>query len=515
MLDILSDGFKKANQIFKGKATLTEENVGTALKEIRRSLLEADVEYAVTNSFLSNVKEKALGEEVSLKAGKGRDKVKVTAGDHFVKICKEELELLMGPVDSKLELPSNRPASIMMVGLQGTGKTTTTGKLAKYLQRNKRKPLLVAADIYRPAAVDQLKVLGKKIDAPVFHIANSSPVEICKAASSQAIELGCDTLLFDTAGRLTIDDTLMEELNHIKAQCKPDHILLVCDSMMGQDAVTTAKSFHERLDLSGVIMTKLDGDSRGGAALSIKQVTGAPIKFLGMGEDLDRLEEFRPEGLASRILGMGDIVGLIDDFERVADGDREEDAMRMLHGKFNFRDFYEQISMIQKMGPLKEIMAKLPMQNMIPKDANVDEKELFRIKSIIDSMTEKERLNPDLLNQSRAKRIAIGSGRSEKQVAELVKRFKNMRSMMGNLGKSMGGMMGKIPGMNQLSQMNQLRKMGGPGGGEMPSMEGLANMMGGMGGPGEMRAKPKRVDRDKLKKARKAAKNNRKKNRKK
>ena len=519
MLDVLSDGFKKATEKFQGKARLSEDNINEAMGDIRRSLLEADVEYSVAKTFLSRVKEKSLGEVVSLKAGKGNDKLKVTPGDHFIKICKEELEGLMGPVDTSLSLPNNRPASIMMVGLQGTGKTTTTGKLAKYLIRNKRKPLLVAADIYRPAAVNQLKVLGERIEVPVFHMENTSPVEICKQAKQKAMELDCDTLLFDTAGRLTIDDKLMDELSDIKSECTPDNILLVCDAMMGQDAVTTAKAFHERLELSGVVMTKLDGDARGGAALSIKEVTGAPIKFLGMGEDLERLEEFRPDGLASRILGLGDIVGLMEDFERVADGDSEEEAMRMLSGQFNFKDFYEQISMIQKMGPLKDIMAKLPMQNLIPKDVNVDERELGRIKAMIDSMTEKERLNPNLLyqSQSRAKRIAVGSGRSQKEVSELVKRFKTMHSMMGNLGKNMGGLMGKVPGMNKLSQLNQMRKMATGGG--MPDMGSLANMMGGMDGLGAGKSSGsqafKRVDRDKVKKARRAAKNSRKRNRKK
>ena len=527
MLDVLSEGFRQAKDRLKGKATLTEENVADAIAAIRTSLLEADVEYGVAKTFLQRVQEHALGTSVDLKAGKGSAKIRVSPSDHFVQICHEELEKLMGPVDTKLTLPGNRPATIMMVGLQGSGKTTTTGKLTRYLQRQKRKPLLVAADIYRPAAVQQLRVLGEKTGAPVFHIEGASPVEICKQAIPKAWELGCDTILFDTAGRLTIDDALMQELEDIKKITSPDNILLVCDAMMGQDAVTTAKAFNDKLKLTGVVITKLDGDARGGAALSIKEVTGTPIKFLGMGEDLDRLEEFRPEGLASRILGMGDVVGLMEDFERVSDGDRTADALKMLQGQFSFRDFYEQLSMIQKMGSLKDLMAKLPMQGMIPKDINVDDRELTKIKAMIDSMTEEERINPKVFNDSRARRVAKGSGRNASDVQDLVKRFVSMRKMMGNMGKMMGGMGGlggalaKIPGMGQLSQLNNLRKMaqnmggmpgmgGGMGGGAMPP--GMAEMMSGLGGMGDG---PKRaaVDRDKLKKLRKQAKTARKKNR--
>lgn len=523
MLDILTDGFKNAVQKFNGKATLTEEVVDSAIKDIRKSLLEADVEYGVAKRFLKSVKDKTLGEEVKLKAGKGSQALKVTPQDHFVKICKEELEGLMGPIDTDLELPKNRPASIMMVGLQGTGKTTSTGKIAKYLMtKHQRKPMLVAADIYRPAAVEQLKVLAKKIGVPCHHIEGANPVEICQKANAKALELDCDAIIYDTAGRLSIDKELMDELSDIKSTCKPDNILLVCDSMMGQDAVTTAENFNKTLGLSGIIMTKLDGDSRGGAALSIKEVTGAPIKFLGMGEDLDRLEVFRPEGLASRILGMGDIVGLMDDFERVADKDQEQDAMRMLSGQFNFKDFYQQISMIQKMGSLKDLMAKLPMQNMIPKDAQVDEKELHRIKAMIDSMTEKERLMPDLINESRARRIALGSGRKVSDVQGLLKKFKGMRTMMGSLGKNLGGgMFGKLPGMGSLSKMNQMRKMASAmgGGGGMPDLDAMMGGMPGMpgfpgGAMGQAAAPMKRTDRDKIKKARKSAKSSRKKNRK-
>ena len=411
-----------------------------------------------------------------------------------------------------------------MIGLQGSGKTTTAGKLAKFLvDRKKRLPLLVAADIYRPAAVTQLQVIGERLGVPVFTIAGADPVTICKEAIKKAYELERDVIVFDTAGRLTIDDELMQELEKIKRETQPDNILLVCDAMMGQDAVTTATAFDKRLDLSGIVMTKLDGDARGGAALSIKEVTKKPIKFLGIGEDLARLEEFRPEGLASRILGMGDVVGLMDDFGRVAHKDQEEDALRMLQGQFSFRDFYSQIEMIQKMGPLKDIIAKMPMQDMIPKDIVVDDRELVKIKAMIDSMTEKERVNPQVLNPSRVKRIATGSGRPEKEVNELIKKFSAMRKVMGIVGKNLG-FLGKIRGMGGLAQLNNMRKMaqqmgGGAGGG---GLGGLANMLGGAGGlgglggmPGAAAAPKRPIDRDKQKKLRKQARKARQKNRKK
>lgn len=521
MFDVLSDGFREAKLKLKGKAVLSESNLKESMDIVRKSLLDADVEYSVTKTFLKNVQEKALGQEVSLKAGAGANRMQVSPADHFVQICHQELEALMGPVNTDLNFATNRPTVIMMVGLQGSGKTTSTGKLARYLiEKHKKKPLLVAADIYRPAAVQQLKVLGERVGVPVFHKENASPVEITREALQKAYDLNCDVILLDTAGRLTIDEALMQELVDIKAGTKPDNILLVCDAMMGQDAVTTAKSFDDRLTLSGVIMTKLDGDARGGAALSIKEVTGKPIKFLGMGEDLDRLEEFRPEGLASRILGMGDVVGLMEDFQKVSEGDQEEQALKMLQGQFSYIDFYKQIEMIQKMGSLKDLIAKLPMQDMIPKGANIDDRELTKIKAVIDSMTKRERIGQDDLNKSRMTRISKGSGRGLKEIEELHKRFMSMRQMMGMFGKNMGGMLGKIPGMGALNNLNNLRKMGQGMGGGMPGMPG----MGGMGGmPPDMAAMfgggggvvpPKAQDRDKLAKKRKDAKKARKKNRK-
>jgi signal recognition particle subunit SRP54 len=528
MLEILSNGFKQARDHLKGVSTLTEENLKESIAAVRQSLLDADVEYGVVKAFLQRVQDGALGKSVNLKAGSGEQKLKVRPGDHFVEICRQELESLMGPVNTQLNLPSSRPAVIMMVGLQGSGKTTTTGKIARFLQKSGRKPMLVAADIYRPAAIDQLKVLGQRLGAPVFSLPGANPVEICRQAVAAAAREGADVLMLDTAGRLAIDEPLMKELQDIRASTHPDNILFVCDAMMGQDAVATAKAFNDRLSIDGVVITKLDGDARGGAALSIKEVTGKPIKFLGMGEDLERLEEFRPEGLASRILGMGDIVGLMHDFDRVAQGDREAEAMKMLKGQFNFRDFYEQLSTIQKMGSLKDIFGKLPLGN-IPgfdaKNVNLDDRELVKIKAMIDSMTVQERVDPNCFNDSRIKRVARGAGRQSKEVADLIKRFKQMRQMMGMLGQGMG-LLGKIPGGKALGQLNQLRNMAkqaGMGGGGLPGMPGgLPGLGGGMPGFGAMgdffsggatESAPRQVDRDKLRKMRKAAKAARKKNR--
>ena len=510
MLDVLSDGFKQAKAKFKGKTTLKEENVKDAVAAIRTSLLEADVEFNVAKNFVQRVKEQALGKVVQLKTGKGDSSLRVSPGDHFVKICQDELESLMGPVSTELEYPSNRPATVMMVGLQGCGKTTTSGKLAKFLvDKQKKKPLLVAADIYRPAAVQQLKVLGERLSLPVFHKENADPVTIATEAIKEAYHLGCNVVIIDTAGRLTIDKALMQELSDIKSAIKPDNTLLVCDAMMGQDAVTTAKAFDESLALSGVVVTKIDGDARGGAALSIKEVTGKPIKFIGTGEGLDLLEEFRPEGLASRILGMGDIVGLMEDFDKVSEAESEKDAEKMLKGQFSFADFYRQIQMIQKMGPLKDVIAKLPMQDMLPAGASVDDREIVKVKAIIDSMTKKERSGAQNLDQSRMRRIARGSGSSEKDVSEMVKKFQGMKKMMGMMGKNMGGLLNKIPGIGKMNQMRQLSQSF-----QGADLEALGGMVPGAD-PSKGGGQRRLIDRDKQKKQRKAAKQARKKNRKK
>ena len=517
MLDTLSGGFKKAKEKLSGHTTLNEDNISSALDLVRSSLLDADVEYGVARNFLARVKEKALGEKVQLRSGKGKQQMQVTASDHFVQVCHDELVNLMGPVDASLNFPRHQPAIIMMVGLQGTGKTTTTGKLARFLRTaRKRKPLLVAADIYRPAARQQLQVLGQRIDTPVFTQTNDDAVAICQAALTEAAKLNCDTLLIDTAGRLTIDAELMAELQNIKQTINPSDILLVCDAMMGQDAVTTARSFHDSLDLSGIIMTKLDGDARGGAALSIKEVTGVPIKFLGMGESLEKLEKFRPPGLASRILGLGDVVGLMQDFERVVDDDREEEALRMMQGKFNLKDFYEQASTLQKIGSMQDLVDKLPIQNMIPQGAKVDEHILTRARVMISSMTEKERLLPDIINHSRTKRIADGSGRSIADVNNMMQQFRRMRQMMGSLGKNMG-LASKIPGVAQLAKMKEMKDMANDPDKMQAFMQQTATQTANPHPNTQPRAPkaPKIIDPNKLKKMRQAAKNARRKNRRK
>ncbi|MFZ5470748.1 MAG: signal recognition particle protein [Myxococcota bacterium] len=461
MLETVAKGFRTAKNRLAGKAEITPALVDESLRDIRVSLLEADVAFDVVKKFVARVREKAIGETVQTTiTDKHGKKLRVSPGDHFVKVCHDELETLMGPVDTSLRLkPKGQTSGIMMVGLQGSGKTTTTGKIAHKLLKEGRKPLLVAADIYRPAAVDQLKILGEQLSVPVFFEPDLQPPQLAKKGYEKARELKCDVVLIDTAGRLAIDEALMAELEAIKAQVAPDNILLVCDAMIGQDSVRTAAEFDRRLDLDGFILTKLDGDARGGAALSIKEVTGKPIKFLGMGESLDRLEEFRPDGLASRILGFGDIVGLMKDFEQVVDEEKaEEDAQKLLSGRFNMRDFVEQIRMVRKMGPLKDLLEKFPIFGEMTEQLNPDEKELNKIESMFDSMTEKERLDPTLIDESRAARIAKGSGRKKNEVSELLSKFTMMQKVMGSIGQN-PGLLGRIPGFKQLGQLSQLKGM--------------------------------------------------------
>lgn len=461
MLETVTKGFRAAKNRLTGKAEITAGLVDESLRDIRVSLLEADVAFEVVKKFVARVREKAIGEVVTTstidKTGK---KMQVTPGDHFVKICHDELEALMGPVDVTLVLkPKDQITGIMMVGLQGSGKTTTAGKLANRLLKQGRKPLLVAADIYRPAAVEQLKILGAKINCPVYFEPHLSPPELATRGYAEARAKHCDVVLIDTAGRLAIDDQLMEELEAIKKTVQPDNILLVCDAMIGQDAVRTAAEFDRRLTLDGFILTKLDGDARGGAALSIKEVTGKPIKFLGMGEGIDKLEEFRPEGLASRILGFGDIVGLMKDFEGVVDEKRaEEDAKKLLSGNFSMRDFVEQIRMIRKMGPLKDLLEKFPMFGEMTEQLNPDEKELGKIEALFDSMTEKERLQPAVINDSRMERIAKGAGRKKQDVKDLISKFSMMQQVMGSIGQN-PGLLGRIPGFKQLGQLQKMKGM--------------------------------------------------------
>lgn len=524
MLETLSQGFKNARLKLAGKTRLSEDNIAEALTDVRRSLLEADVEIGVVRIFLERVRTRSVGEVVALKAPTSSHGVqkgmKVTPADHFVKICHDELVNLMGPVDATLDLVGH-PAVIMMVGLQGSGKTTTAGKLAKKLTAEGKSVLLVAADVYRPAAIDQLQTLGRKLDVPVHSIPNMMPVELAKTALAKARASETDVVIIDTAGRLAIDDKLMGELEEVKATANPQNILFVCDAMIGQDAVRTAAEFNRRLSFTGFVLTKLDGDARGGAALAIKEVTGKPIKFLGMGEGLDKLDEFRPEGLADRILGFGDVVGLMSDFEKVVDKDTaEKDAAKMLRGEFSFHDFLKQINMIRKMGSMRSILEKLPgmgdLMKQIPPEA-LDDKEFKKVEAIIQSMTKTERNNPDVVNESRMDRIARGSGRPLQEVRELYDRFNEMRKMMGNLGNS--GAFAGMPGMpGGRAQRRQMKNMGGgmppgmPPGMMPPSMGGMmggADPFGGVDESGMSKeekialAKKRRADRKARKKSRK------------
>lgn len=468
MFETVQAGFRNAKHLLQGKRTLTEENIEEALKSIRVSLFQADVNYKVAKRFISRVKEKALGEVVEVKVKHGGEKLKLDPGDRFIKICHDELEELMGPEADEIGFndPKDGPTKMMLVGLQGSGKTTTAAKLARWLtHHHERRPMLVAADVYRPAAIEQLRVLGEQVSVPVYSEGQGNPPELCKEAVREAVLTNRDVVIFDTAGRLAVDDLLMGELEEIVNATQPEYIYLVCDAMIGQDAVNTAAEFNERLDLSGFIMTKLDGDARGGAALSIKEVTGKPIAFVGMGEGVDTLQEFHPEGLASRILGFGDIIGMVDRMENIIDQkeieDREKDAERMLRGDFDFVDFLEQVKLIRKMGSLGDLLQMMPFGDKLPKGFKVDETEFLRIESMILSMTNDERRQPELVLNSvtRQRRIGLGSGRTEDDVKALTQRFRAMREMLKALGAGSGGLMSKIPGLKQLSQMKQMKNM--------------------------------------------------------
>lgn len=477
MLEIVSKGFANAKAALTGRTTLTAENVDAAVRAIRVSLLEADVELSVVRAFLGRVKERAIGEVITTEVNVDGQKRRRSPADHFAFICYNELVALMG---SQLKTPIvyHRPVTVlMMVGLQGVGKTTTCGKMAKYLLGEKRRPLLVGADIYRPAAQAQLRILGEKLGVPVFAPAGQSPVALCRQALAHARAERHDVVILDTAGRLAIDDALMGELDEIKAACKPHEILLVTDAMAGQDSVRTAKAFDDRLALSGLVMTKLDGDARGGAALSMKEVLGKPIKFLGTGEALDKLERFRPEGLASRILGMGDLVGLMQDFEQVVDEKKAEaDAKKLLRGQFTLDDFLVQLGHLQKLGPIKDVLAKMPMMGGAGAMPQVDDKTFVGMRAMIQSMTAAERRAPAELGPSNVRRIAKGSGRKEEDVRGLIERFTMMQRMMAQL-RGPGGLAGMMPNMRQMAKA--ARQQRGKGGGA-PELGGLGGLGGGM-----------------------------------
>ena len=423
MFESLGDRLQNAIDKIKGYGKITEENIGDMTREIRLALLEADVNYKVVKEFIANVKEKALGEEVAKS---------LKPGEMFVKIVKDELVELLGGEKEDLNIKGN-PAILMLVGLQGSGKTTTIGKLANYLRKNyKKKPLLVACDIYRPAAIDQLKQLGKELNIEVYSEGKNNPVEISKNAVNYAKENGYDYVLIDTAGRLHIDEELMTELENICSEVNPNEVLLVIDSMTGQDAINVIEGFNNRLKLTGAILTKLDGDTRGGAALSIRHLTHVPIKFVGVSEKLDGLEEFYPERMASRILGMGDLMSIVEKAESVIDEKEAMDAAKkMKAGKFDLEDFLSTFKQIKKLGPLENLIKLVPgAKKMGLNNVKIDPKDMAHIEAIILSMTPYERRHPEVLKMTRKMRIAKGSGRSVEEVNRLLKQFEEMKKMM-------------------------------------------------------------------------------------
>lgn len=431
----LSEKLQGVFKGLKGKGSLTEADINAAMREVKLALLEADVNFKVVREFVASVKEKALGEEVM---------ASLTPGQQVIKIVNDELVSLMGGANSKLTYSPKGFTVYMMVGLQGTGKTTTCGKLAKYLKKEGKKPMLCACDIYRPAAINQLEVVGKTVDVPVFTMRDCrEPDRIATAAIEEADRLGCNVLIVDTAGRLQIDEELMVELEVLKKAIRPHEILLVVDALTGQDAVNAAEGFNDRLGIDGIIMTKMDGDSRGGAALSTKKVTGRPIKFVGMGEKFDALEPFHPERMASRILGMGDMLTLIEkaqeDYDEAKAAELEK---KMRKNAFTLEDFLEQMGQIKKMGGITKMLEMLPGMNQAQMkgfDAEKSEKEFIQFEAIIQSMTREERENPQILNASRRRRIAAGSGQPVSKINQLVKRYeesrKVMKSLMGKGGK--------------------------------------------------------------------------------
>ena len=423
MFENLGDRLQNALNKIKGYGKITEDNIGEVTREIRLALLEADVNYKVVKEFINNVKEKALGEEV---------KKSLKPGEVFVKIVKDELVDLLGKEDEPLIVV--KPLTIlMMCGLQGSGKTTTTGKLALLLRKKYgMKPLMVACDVYRPAAIDQLKQLGKELNIEVYSEGKGNPVEIAKNAINYAKENGYNYVLIDTAGRLHIDEELMEELQNINEEVNPNEILLVIDSMMGQDAVNVITGFNERLPLTGAVLTKLDGDTKGGAALSIRHLTNIPIKFIGVSEKMDGLEPFHPERMANRILDMGDLMSMIEKAEGVFDEEEAlETAKKLQKGKFDLEDFLNQLHQIKKLGPLENLIKLIPgAKKMGLSNVNIDPKQMAHIEAIILSMTLEERRNPDILKASRKRRIASGSGRSVEEVNKLLKQFEQMKVMV-------------------------------------------------------------------------------------
>jgi signal recognition particle subunit SRP54 len=440
MFDSLSEKLDGVFKRLKGHGTLTEKNISEGLREVRMALLEADVHFKVVKRFIADIRERALGQEVM---------GSLTPGQQVVKIVNEELAGLMGGHCEDLNLSGTHPVALMMVGLQGSGKTTTTGKLAIHLRKKGRKPYLVPADVYRPAAIDQLQKLGTQLEVPVFaSTTDMDPVDICQQARVAAQKAGCDTVILDTAGRLHIDSELMEELQRIKAAVQPSDILLIADAMTGQDAVNMAKAFDDALGIGGVVLTKMDGDARGGAALSIKSITQKPIKFVGVGEKLNDLEIFHPDRMASRILGMGDVMTMIEKAQEAVDV-KEAAALekKLRKNQFTLDDFKNQLAQVRKMGSLSDLMGMIPGMGKLKqmKNFEVDDRELVRIEAIINSMTPQERRQHAIINGNRRKRIARGSGTTVQDVNQLLKNYTQVLKMMKKLNK--GGLRGLGRGM--------------------------------------------------------------------
>ncbi len=472
----LSDVFKK----LRGRR-LTEANISEGLREVRRAFLEADVNFTVVNNFIDRVEKTAIGQDVL---------AKVNPGEQIIKIVYDELVQLMGPVDHKIRYAKDRPTVLMMCGLQGSGKTTTCGKLALMLQKEARKPLLVAADLQRPAAVEQLKVLGQQLNIPVFS-APSNPVDVCRNAVAYAKLQGLDTVILDTAGRLQVDTELMNELKQIDKQVRPDEVFLVVDSMIGQEAANVSKTFHEAMELNGVILTKLDGDARGGAALSIKELTGVPIKFIGVGEKLNALELFRPESMASRIMGQGDLMGLVEKVQEAqqqfTQEQLQEQQKKLEKGNFTLNDFRMHFENLQKMG-MKDVMSRMPgMSDMIPEGED-PEVALKRVQGMIDSMTKKERLNPDMIDISRRRRIAAGSGNEPHEVKKFLDQFDQVRAMMKKMAE-----------MTIWQKIKMVTGMGQAG----AFLPGNENMLKSKGDTGHRKSAKERAEERKKKKKKK------------
>jgi signal recognition particle subunit SRP54 len=467
MLDALTDKLTGVFRNLSGRGRISEENVRTAMLEVRRALIDADVNFKVVREFTEAVIEKAIGTEV-IKT--------LRPGEAMVKVVYDELVGLMGPVDTRIYFVQPGPTVIMMCGLQGAGKTTTCGKLAKFLIGKGHHPLLAAADLQRPAAVEQLRVVGESVGVPVYtdpskvaehgHVAKGAAVSVCRAAIQQAKQSGRDVVILDTAGRLHIDDELMGELKEVNAQVKPHQVFLVLDSMSGQDAVNSAKAFNEQLELDGLILTKFDSDTRGGALLSAKYVTGKPVKFLGVGEKYDALEEFRPEGMAQRILGMGDILQLVETAQQNLDADEAAKLQaKMEKGTFTLEDFISQMGQVQKMGSMSKLMGMIPGMSQMTKQMNMKEgdveNQMGRMKAIYSSMNARERKNPDLLDSARRRRIARGAGVELNEISQFMKQFEMSRDMMRAIGSQ--GIMGRFK-MMQAMMSGKLNNLGMPGG---------------------------------------------------